>query len=350
MQTQTEIREILQQANLAPQKAMGQNFLIDHNLMGKLLELADLSGTETVLEVGPGTGSLTEELLSRCRKLVAVELDRGLGDVLDARLGGRENFKLVRGDILESKHRLSGEVLAELSVAAAGTVHLVSNLPYNVATPLIAQCLIDSWHDLTACNAGILPAPLGGGAPVPPPVGDSQDISSLNTRRDRSPAAQGRNSGSPVPLCRFERLTFTVQREVADRLTAGAGQEAYGIVSIVVALLGAARCGPVVPATAFWPAPTVASRIVRIDFDPAAARAIRDVAILLEVVNLAFAQRRKQIGSILRRAEHSSFSPAQLKEALEKNSIDPTARPERITPAQFLTIANALATETNLQG
>ena len=85
MQTLGQIRRMLEDKGLTPHKRYGQNFLFDHNLMGKLLDLADLTGTETVLEVGPGTGSLTEELLARAGRVVAIEIDRGLHELLRRR-------------------------------------------------------------------------------------------------------------------------------------------------------------------------------------------------------------------------------------------------------------------------
>jgi 16S rRNA (adenine1518-N6/adenine1519-N6)-dimethyltransferase len=304
MQTLTQIRGILESAGLAPRKAMGQNFLIDHNLMGKLLELADLDGRQTVLEVGPGTGSLTEELLSRCQngKLVCVELDRGLGDVLADRFAAAANFTLIRGDALAGKHKLSPEVIA----AVAPEAHLVSNLPYNIATPLLAQCLIDSWRTLNS---------------------------------DKK--AEG--------LCRFNRMTFTVQREVADRLMAGVDSQAYGQVSILVGLLGKTQAGPIVPATAFWPRPAVASRIMRIDFDATSAAGVVNIDVLKAVLAGAFAQRRKQIGSMLRRHDVAFAGPA-LAEAMSQAQIDPTCRPEQIVPQQYRILANALCRHLPVPG
>jgi 16S rRNA (adenine1518-N6/adenine1519-N6)-dimethyltransferase len=239
---------------------------------------------------------LTEELLARCQhgKLVCVELDRGLGDVLADRFAAAENFTLIRGDALAGKHKLSPEVIA----AIAPDAHLVSNLPYNIATPLIAQCLIDSWRAMNSDKK----------------AGD---------------------------LCRFNRMTFTVQREVADRLLAGVESQAYGQVSILVGLLGKCRPGPIVPATAFWPRPAVASRIMRIDFDAASAAGVVNVDVLTAVLAGAFAQRRKQIGSMLRR-DDVAFAAAALAEAFGRAKIDPTCRPEQIGPEQYRILANAL--------
>lgn len=288
MQSLHEIRALLEAAGLSPQKQFGQNFLFDKNLMARILDLAELSGQETVLEVGPGTGSLTEELLDRARRVVAVEIDRGLGKQLAARLGERENFHLIQGDVLAGKHELSPEVLLFLGDNA----HLVANLPYNIATPLIAVCLMNSWK------------------------------------------AARRGTG-----CRFDRLTFLVQREVAQRMVASAGQAAYGPISVIIALLGKAQLGVVAPAGAFWPRPKIDSQAVRIDFDENSLQTVEEVERLSQLVGLLFGQRRKQIGSILRK--HSAdLSTGGLADSLERVGASPADRAEQLTPQQFAAMAN----------
>ncbi len=293
MQTLTEIRQILDSAGLRPQKRFGQSFLVDQNLLLKLLELSELRGDETVLEVGPATGSLTEELLTRASRVVAVEIDRGLCELLQRRLRGKENFLLIPGDVLAGKHAISPEVLRALG----GEAHLVANLPYNIATPLIAESLICSWGAL------------------------------------REPSSTG--------LCRFNRLTFTVQKEVSQRLTGSVGSGSYGPVSVLVALMGKVRLGPPVPASAFWPRPNVTSRIVRIDFNPRGARSIADIDALTKVLRMAFAHRRKQILSIIR-TKYPKIAPEALVDALRTVGIDPMWRPEDISPEGFIALANYL--------
>ena len=293
MQTQAQIKEMLEEANLAPNRTYGQNFLIDQNLMGKLLELARIDPLLPVLEVGPGTGSLTEELLAASRRVVAVEIDRGLHGLLARRLGDKPNLVLIHDDALRGKHAIAPEVLAALGPVA----QLVANLPYSIAPPLVAQCLLDSW-------------------------------------------AASREGGAA--LTRFERLTFTVQREVGDRMAAAMGNSEYGPVSVIVALLGKVTLGPVVPATSFWPRPNIVSRIVHIEFNPQAAAALDDANILSASLFFAFNQRRKQIGSVIRRKDVGLASNVFLAAVLGAG-VNPTMRAEEIRPAQYLAIANSLA-------
>jgi len=294
MQTLSQIRQILKDHGLASHKRLGQNFLVDRNLMAKLLDLAALTGTETVLEVGPGTGSLTEELLDRAERVVAVEIDRGFHDLLTDRLGDRENLTLLHADVLAGKHEIAPQVRAELGPRA----HLVANLPYGIATPLLVECLLLSW----ASRAGQQP-------------------------------------DQPV---RLDRLTFTVQSEVADRLAAAPGSGAYGAVSVIASLLANITPGAAVPNSAFWPRPKVASRILRIDFDPDAAGRLQSADQLTTVLATAFGHRRKQILSAARQRGHK-VHPDSFAAALREARIDPTVRAEDIPPLQYLRLANALS-------
>jgi 16S rRNA (adenine1518-N6/adenine1519-N6)-dimethyltransferase len=292
MQTISEIKRLLKQAGLRPNRRLGQCFLIDKNLLGKVVDLAELAGDETVLEVGAGTGTLTEELLHRAARVVAVEVDRRLAALLRRRLGEREGFVLIDRDVLAGKHALATEVTSALGASA----HLVANLPYSIATPLVAQCLIDSWR-----------------------------------------ASNGRRAD----LCRFDRLTFSVQREVADRLAAAPGGRTYGPVSVIVRLLGRLTAGAALPASAFWPRPKVSGRVVRIDFVPAAAARVGSIDTLRAIVRMAFGQRRKQIRAIVKQAD-APFGRQAMLEGLAAAGIDPTWRAENVSPEQFCTMANFL--------
>ena len=340
MQTLSEIREILSAAGRQPRRSLGQNFLIDAKLMGKLLELADLRGGETVLEVGPATGSLTEELIARAACVVAVEVDRSLAEILRRRVGGAKNLVILNRSVLAGKHKIAPEVLDALS--GAGKVQkdsrdtgdkdlrrkkeksfipcipcipasfsslppnrnfcdLVANLPYNIAVPLIMNCLILSW---------------------------------------RSVRRGGRDA--PAPAVCFSRLTFTIQQELADRLTAGPGSKAYGPVGVIAALLSRAETGRAAPPEAFWPRPKVDSRMLRLDFDANLAGRLLDAGVLSSVLSATFGHRRKMISAVAKQ-KSPPFSPERFLSALAEVGIDPSVRPEQVSPQEFLTVANALS-------
>ncbi|MDY7010072.1 MAG: rRNA adenine dimethyltransferase family protein [Planctomycetota bacterium] len=326
MQTLSEIREILSAAGYRPRRGLGQNFLIDAGLMDKLLELADLpvvseaewpvvseaewpvvseaerlvvseverAGSETVLEVGAATGSLTEELIARAGRVVAVEVDKSLADILHRRVGQAKNLVILNRDALAGKHEIAPEVLE--SLGGSVRVHLVANLPFNISVPLIMNCLVLSWR----VEKKRLPAPL------------------------------------------FSRLTFTVQREVAERLTFGPGGKSYGPAGIIVALLTRITPGRAIPPEAFWPKPKVNSRMLRLDFDVEAARRIIDIDVLTAVLSATFGHRRKMISAAAKH-KYLPFPPDRFRSALSEAGIDPSARPEQVSPQSFLALSNLLS-------
>jgi 16S rRNA (adenine1518-N6/adenine1519-N6)-dimethyltransferase len=210
-QTKQEIRALLDGAGTAPRHRFGQNFMIDQNLVRLVADAGGVSAGELVVEVGPGTGTLTEELLVRGADVLAVEIDRDLAKLLRERFAGNEHFTLVEGDALAGKHQLNEELLAHLASARVQGKprKLVANLPYNIASPLVIELLI----------AGV-------------------DV-----------------------------LAFTVQKEVADRLRANANDDAYGPLTVMAQLLSRVEVLRTLPPQAFWPAPKIDSALVRMTRD-----------------------------------------------------------------------------------
>lgn len=274
-QTQSEIRALLASVGLSPRHRYGQNFLIDLNLMRKVVEAADLRPADTVLEVGCGTGSLTEMLLAAGAYVVGVEIDRGLQDLLRSRLGENPRFSLVAGDVLAGKHRINPGVLAELGrriPAAPGQYKLVANLPYQVATPLLMELLY-----------------------IQP---------------------------------RFGRLTCTIQKEVGERLIAAPDTEAYGPISVIAATLADVRLVATFPPTAFWPRPKVES--VLVDVKPLSDPPIvaPDIPAFVELVRGSFLHRRKTIKNVLQALIGRAAADAVLSGA----GVNPQTRPEALGP------------------
>jgi 16S rRNA (adenine1518-N6/adenine1519-N6)-dimethyltransferase len=171
-------------------------------------DAGEIEREDLVIEVGPGTGTLTEELIATGADVLAVEIDKALAELLRARFGSAGNFSLIFGDALEGKHELNGELAAAIRDAKGSgkTIRLVANLPYNIASPLIIELLI----------AGV------------------------------------------------DLLAFTVQKEVADRLRAGPGSKEYGTLSIMVQLLADVEVMRTLPPQAFWPMPKISSALVRL--------------------------------------------------------------------------------------
>ncbi len=251
-------------------KRLGQNFLVDENILGVIGRLAELAEDDVVLEIGPGLGILTTYLADRVAQVYTVELDTSLGPELVERLAGRPNVELRFGDALK----------LDLAKAAPGAKKLVANLPYNVATPLIAESL------------------------------------------DR---LQG-----------IELWTVMVQREVADRFFAAPSTKAYGAVSVLVQLV-AVRTGfhPVSP-TVFRPRPNVDSALVAFR----RTGLPNDFRRIKQIVEGSFAHRRKRLANSLELAGIAERARAE--DAIASIGRAPNVRAEELEPDEFLALAEAL--------
>lgn len=288
--TQTEIRALLDAANLHPVKRFGQHFLIDGNLMRMLVAEAELGPTDTVLEVGPGVGNLTRLLVAEAGRVVAVEVDPDIAAIAREQLAGAENLDLLVTDILAGKHTIEPAVLSlvhQRQAEMGGAVKLVANLPYAAATPLVADLLqLDS-----------------------PPV----------------------------------RLVFTVQEEVALRFAAEPGTHDYGPVGVLVQAVAEVaivrRLGPHV----FWPRPKVCSSMVRVT--PSAERRgrIKDLRQFRRVVEGLFIHRRKRAAKSLSLADPAGATAAVWADRLASAGLDPEARGETYTVEEIVRLANGLA-------
>ncbi len=283
-QTLSEIRDLLASAGLRPQKKLGQNFLIDGNLMTKIVNAAGIEPDDTVLEIGAGTGSLTEMLLERAHRVVTIELDRGLAELLADRLSGRDNLTLLHEDVLQTKSQIAPVVLDALRHAAGGRpALLVANLPYHIASPLLI--------DLLLCD---------------------------------------------VPFARF---CFSVQREVADRIAAQPSTKDYGPMSILMQLCGTVHRITHLPPQAFWPAPKVESTALRIDID---LNRFPDKTLLRQfsdLLRLAFAHRRKTLNYNLKQ----QYEPALFVPACAATGVDLGTRAEALSPEQWYELFRRIA-------
>ncbi len=237
-QTLRDIQNLLAEHNLHPKKRFGQNFLHDHHHLARILEAAEVSPGDLVVEVGPGTGTLSELLLEVGANLVAVEVDRDLEPILRQRLG--ENFRgLIFDDVLAGKHALSPKLL---DAVRDQPFKLIANLPYQVASPLLVNLITQ-----TAMTAAVV----------------------------------------------------MVQREVAQRIMAGPGCKDYGPLSVMVQATCSVRRVGVLSPHCFWPAPKIESAVIRLDRlnQPHS----RDLSALSQLLHTLFSKRRKQLGAILGR-------------------------------------------------
>lgn len=287
--TQTEIRAILAEAGLRPDRRYGQHFLIDGNLMRLLVAEADLTDTDTVLEVGPGVGNLTELLVESAGWVVAVEVDPRMAAIVRERLVGATNLDLLQADILADKHTIAPAALDALrrrARALSGETKLVANLPYQAATPLLAELV----------------------------------------RADPPP----------------ERLVFTVQEEVAQRLAAEPGTREYGPIGVLVQALAEVEILRRLSPSVFWPRPKVWSSMVRVRPSDARRRRIADVAVLRRTIEGLFIHRRKRAARSLTLADRAGASPEVWVKRLKTAGLDAEARGETYTVEEIVRLANSL--------
>jgi len=271
------LRDVIERHGLQAKKALGQNFLLDLNLTGKIARSAgDLTNT-AVIEVGPGPGGLTRALLANgARRVVAIERDeRCLAALAEVSAHYPGRLEVISGDALKTDFA----VLAATAAEDGGMVRIVANLPYNIGTELLVRWLtVMDW----------------------PPF--------------------------------YASMTLMFQREVAQRIVAAPGSDAYGRLGVLAGWRTQARIAFDVPPQAFTPPPKVTSSVVHLE--PRATPLPTDVKKLGRVTEAAFGQRRK----MLRQSVKSLGGEA----LLERAGIDPTRRAETLSVEEFVRLTNAV--------
>lgn len=287
--TQRYLQKLFDDHRLAPRSSLGQCFLIDLNLLDILVDAAELNRTDFVLEVGTGTGSLTERLAARAGAVLSVEIDRGLYELANNGIERFPNARVINADILERKNALNPEVLSavdqSLQHGSGLRLKVVANLPYVVATPVISLIMLD----------------------------------------DRA----------------WSELVVTIQKELAERLIATPGTKDYGSLSILTQSLGDAELLRELPPTAFWPRPRVSSAFVRIRLDPAKRSAIRNVTQFARLTRGVMLHRRKVLRSALKPICRAR-SKSEIDGFLQAMGLGLQTRAEALPPSEFVRLANAL--------
>ena len=280
---------MLSSAGLSPNRRFGQHFLVDLNLMRLLVRSAHVTDQDVVLEIGCGTGSLTEALSERGGHVIAVDLDKSLFPIVEAQLAGRRNVTLLNRDILASKHVLDPEVLEAIANSrrlVRGRFLLVANLPYNVASPAIINLVTG------------------------PVVADA--------------------------------MAVTIQREVGDRMMASAGDSHYGTLSVILQATGRLKRLRVLKPSVFWPPPRVESAMVTFTRDTEKVGRIKDMTLFRDVIDLFFGHRRKMLKAATKMATGRLAKLDHWNDLFSCCQIDPSVRPEQVTPEQFVALANAI--------
>lgn len=275
--TPTATIKMLRQYDLYTKKRLGQHFLVDDNVVGRILELAQITPDDVVLEVGPGIGTLTCALLPQAKKVVAVEFDRALDTVLESTVGQDERFALVKADAMS--------VTPEEVISATGEAptKLVANLPYGVAATVVLRFF------------EIFPS--------------------------------------------LESATVMVQKEVADRMNAAPNNKTYGAYTVKLSLYARPEGVFTVARNSFLPPPRVDSAVIRlVRTQNALKNKSRERQFIAKIVDAAFAQRRKTVYNSLK--AHLDYPADVVLTALLTAGIDPGARAEALETEAFITLAN----------
>lgn len=275
------LQELLRKHGIKPQKRLGQNFLVDQNLLRKITAAAGVTPADSVLEVGAGAGGLTKFLAEQAGMVTAVEKDRSLEPVLREVLGERNNLRLIFADIL----RL--DLPALFGQEQSGMNHkVVANIPYYITSPLIFQLL----------ESGI----------------------------------------------NWNLLVFLVQKEVAERIAAAPGSKEYGALTVGVRYHAEVELLGTVPPTVFFPRPQVSSAILRLTPKKKEGSAATERLFKL-LVRAVFSARRKTLVNALQKITPELGGEDRLQEAFRVLDLDPGCRGEELSVAEFLALASYLA-------
>jgi 16S rRNA (adenine1518-N6/adenine1519-N6)-dimethyltransferase len=305
MQTKHQIQELLTTAGVAPNRRLGQHFLVDLNLMRLLVDAAQIGPGDVVLEIGTGTASLTEALAEQAGQVVTVELDPVLAGIARSRLAEKANVQTLHTDALSNKGSIAPAVVEALAVAKAKILGmgpigpmrpigqepaeartlLVANLPYDVASPIMIN---------------LIKGPLT-----------------------------------------VDAMCVTVQKEVAERMIASSGRRDYGTLSIFLQATGKVQMLRTLPPSAFWPPPQVDSAVVRYTRDSDKVHRIEDMGLFGAFVSLFIGHRRKMLRACVKTAPPELPARDLWPAIFERCSIDPTRRPEELAPDQYVALANA---------
>lgn len=279
-----ETIQILQKHDFHFQKKFGQNFLIDPHVLEKIVDAAEVTEEDFVLEIGPGIGTMTQYLCERARQVLAVEIDKNLIPILKETLADYDNVEIWQGDIL--KQDIQG--IAE-QYNGGMPIKVVANLPYYITTPIIMELL-----------------------------------------------------ESRVPV---SNITVMVQKEVADRMQAKPGTKEYGALSLAVQYYAAPYLAANVPPNCFMPRPGVGSAVIRLDCLKHTPVEVRDERLMFALIRASFNQRRKTLQNGIANSSELHFSKEEAAKALEAVGLSPSIRGEKLSLREFAALADQLTAE-----
>lgn len=280
--TPTRTKEILDKYNLSAKKSLGQNFIVDTNILGNMVGAGDVDKNTTVIEIGPGIGALTEQIAKVAKEVYAFEIDDRFLPVLEDTLSPYSNVTVIHQDILA----VDFDAFQEEYLDGVDRLVVIANLPYYITTPIIMHLL---------------------------------------------------ESSLPV-----KQMLLMMQKEVASRLEAVPSTKAYGSLSIALQYYTEVEVAFTVPRTVFNPQPNVESAVIKLDVRDEPLVKVKNEALFFTIVRASFGQRRKTIWNNLRRALNNKELEDQLKQAFTDAEIDPSRRGESLSGIEFGRLADAM--------
>ena len=272
--------EILNKFGLTAQKRYGQNFLIDSNILEKIVASAGITKEDTVLEIGPGIGTLTQHLAEAAKKVICVEIDKNMIPVLEYTLADFDNVTVINQDILKA------DIVNILKENGAASAKVVANLPYYITTPIIMELL-------------------------------EKDL--------------------PI-----ESITVMIQKEVAERMQTGPGSKDYGALSLAVAFYSNAEVKMTVSPNCFIPRPNVDSAVIRLDKLKEPAVKVNNKSEMFRIIKGAFEQRRKTLTNALSHSSAYKTDKKNIENALLEMDKNVNIRGEELTLEEFARLSDIL--------
>ena len=274
---------IMKKYKIRANKALGQNFLINQKVVDKIVDSSNITKEDLVIEIGPGLGTLTKELLEKAGKVICIELDKKMIKILTDRFSLYENFELIHGDVL--KVRLNKIIKEEKEKNGFQSAKIVANLPYYITTPIIMKLLED--------------------------------------RLD------------------LESITVMIQKEVADRLIAIPGEKETGAITYSVYYYATAEGIMEVPNDSFIPEPEVTSKVIKLTLRKEPTVEVKSRGVMFKIIKSAFMQRRKTLLNALTNTKVFMSKEEGLR-ILKELQLDENVRAEKLTLEEFAEITNKI--------
>lgn len=273
--------EVLNKFGISAQKRYGQNFLIDSNILEKIVKSAGITKDDTVLEIGPGIGTLTQHIANAAGKVICVEIDTKMIPVLEYTLSEFDNVTVINQDILKA------DIKGILAEHGAKSAKVVANLPYYITTPIIMELL-------------------------------EKDL--------------------PI-----ESITVMIQKEVAERMQVGPGSKDYGALSLAVAFYSNAEVKMTVSPNCFIPRPNVDSAVIRLDKLKEPRVSVKNKSEMFRIIKGAFEQRRKTLTNALSHSSAYKTDKKKIEDALIQMGKNVNIRGEELTLEEFAVLSDILS-------